>query len=383
VYKGRDIYEIAIIGAGASGLMLASSLKNRKTCIIETNDKIAQKIKVSGGAKCNITNSLVTCDNYLGNKEFIKKVLRNFSNDDLIKFLNSNGVYPKINPKLIKGTYFCKSSQDVIDMFTKLTTHVKKILNTKVDDVDFKDEVFIIKTSNTIIKAKKLVVASGGLSYASLGASSIAYDIAKKFGHDISKLDPALVGFTVQKEQFWFKKLSGLSIMAKVKVEDKSFNASLLFAHKGCSGPLILNSSLYWKKGKISFDFLPKQNYKELLKSNALISSKLPLPKRFVQEFLESIKVKDKSCSTLTKQDLDALSLIHNYEFSPAGNFGYTKAEVTKGGIKTEQIDVNSMESLKQKNLYFLGECLDVTGELGGYNFQFAFSSAITCARNI
>ncbi|WP_196779679.1 BaiN/RdsA family NAD(P)/FAD-dependent oxidoreductase [Malaciobacter marinus] len=363
--------------------MLASSLKNRKTCIIETNDKIAQKIKVSGGAKCNITNSLVTCDNYLGNKDFIKKVLKNFSNDDLLKFLNSNGVYPKINPKLVKGTYFCKSSQDVIDMFTKLTTHVKKILNTKVVDIDFKDEVFIIKTSNTIIKAKKLVVASGGLSYASLGASSLAYDIAKKFGHDVSKLDPALVGFTVQKEQFWFKKLSGLSIMARVKVEDKIFNGSLLFAHKGCSGPLILNSSLYWKKGKISFDFLPKQNYKELLKSNALISSKLPLPKRFVQEFLESIKVKDKSCNTLTKEELEALSIIHNYELSPAGNFGYTKAEVTKGGINTDEIDVNSMESLKQKNLYFLGECLDVTGELGGYNFQFAFSSAITCARNI
>lgn len=131
MYKGRDIYEIAIIGAGASGLMLASSLKNRKTCIIETNDKIAQKIKVSGGAKCNITNSLVTCDNYLGNKDFIKKVLRNFSNDDLLKFLNSNGVYPKINPKLVKGTYFCKSSQDVIDMFTKLTTHVKKNIKYK------------------------------------------------------------------------------------------------------------------------------------------------------------------------------------------------------------------------------------------------------------
>lgn len=363
--------------------MLASHIKNKKVCIIEANNKIAQKIKISGGAKCNITNNLVSCDNYLANKEFVKEILKNYTNHQLLDFLNSNGVFPKINPKLVKGTYFCKSSQDVIDMFTKLTTHVKKYLNTEVIDLFYEDDIFIIQTSNSKIKAKKVVVASGGLSYASLNASSIAYDIAKKFGHNITKLDPALVGFTVQKEQFWFKKLSGLSIMVKAKVENKSFYGSLLFAHKGCSGPVILNSSLYWKKGKIVFDFLPKQNYKNLLKSNALISSRLPLPKRFVQEFLNSINIIDKPCSSLTKQELQALSVIHNYEFSPAGNFGYTKAEVTKGGVCTDEIDVNSMESLKQKNLYFLGECLDVTGELGGYNFQFAFSSAMKCLNNL
>ncbi|RXI46681.1 aminoacetone oxidase family FAD-binding enzyme [Malaciobacter mytili] len=377
------IYEIAIIGAGASGLMLASHIKNKSVCLIDSNKKIGQKIKVSGGAKCNITNNVVSCDNYLGDKEFVKKVLKNYTNNDLLEFLNANNVQPKINPKLIKGTYFCRSSQDVIDMFTRLTTHVKKYLDTKVLDVEHKDELFIIKTSKGEIKAKKLVVASGGLSYSTLGASSIAFDIAKKFNHTITKLEPALVGFTVQKEQFWFKQLSGLSIIAKAKVENKSFYGSLLFAHKGCSGPIILNSSLYWKKGKISFDFLPKEKIEKLLKGNALISSKLPLPKRFVQEFLDSIEIKDKPCSLVTNDELKKLQLIHNYELSPAGNFGYTKAEVTKGGVDTSQIDVNSMQSLKQKNLYFLGECLDVTGELGGYNFQFAFSSAMTCSYKI
>ncbi|WP_258238855.1 aminoacetone oxidase family FAD-binding enzyme [Arcobacter sp. CECT 8985] len=362
--------------------MLASQLKNKDVCLIETNSKIGQKIKVSGGAKCNITNNLVTCDNYLGNKEFVKKVLKNFTNEQLLAFLNKNGVYPKINPKLVKGTYFCNSSSDVIEMFTKLTTHIKKYLNTKVIDVDY-DEVFTIKTDTKSIKAKKLVVASGALSYASLGASSIAFDIASKFGHTVTILNPALVGFTVQKDQFWFKKLSGLSIMAKAKVEGKSFYGSLLFAHKGCSGPIILNSSLYWKKGKMSFDFLPGKKVKKLLSGNALISSRLPLPKRFVQEFLTSIELEDKPCNKLNKDEIEKLETIHNYEFAPAGNFGFTKAEVTKGGISTDEIDVDSMQSLKVKNLYFLGECLDVTGELGGYNFQFAFSSAMSCAKKI
>ncbi|RXJ93384.1 aminoacetone oxidase family FAD-binding enzyme [Malaciobacter molluscorum] len=377
------MYEIAIVGAGASGLMLASQLKKHNICLIETNEKIGQKIKVSGGAKCNITNNLVSCDNYLGDKKFVKEVLKNFTNEDLLTFLNKNGVNPKINPKLIKGTYFCKTSAEVIDMFTRLTTHVKKYMNTKVIDVNYVDEVFTIITNKNQIKTKKLVIASGGLSYTTLGASSIGFDIASKFGHNINTLNPALVGFTVQKEQFWFKKLSGLSIMAKVKVENKSFYGSLLFAHKGCSGPIILNSSLYWKKGKMSFDFLPDKKIKKLLIGNALISSRLPLPKRFVQEFLTSIELGDKPCNKLNEQEIKKLEIIHNYEFSPAGNFGYTKAEVTKGGICTDEIDVKSMQSLKQKDLYFLGECLDVTGELGGYNFQFAFSSAISCARNI
>ncbi len=362
--------------------MFASQIKNRNICLIESNSKIGQKIKVSGGAKCNITNEKVSSDNYLGDRKLSSFVLKEFSNKDLLNFLNNNGVYPKINPKIVKGTYFCQSSQDVINMFSKTTSHVKKFLNTKVVDVDF-NEIFTIKTDSQNIKSKKLVVASGGLSYEGLGASSIAFDIAKKFGHTVTKLNPALVGFTVQKEQFWFKKLSGLSIMAKAKVENKSFYGSLLFAHKGCSGPIILNSSLYWKKGKMSFDFLPNKKIKKLLTGNALISSRIPLPKRFMQEFLNSIKVEDKPCNKLNIEELKSLETIHNYEFSPAGNFGYTKAEVTKGGISTDEIDFQSMESLKQKDLYFLGECLDVTGELGGYNFQFAFSSAVSCANRI
>ncbi|MDX9902121.1 MAG: aminoacetone oxidase family FAD-binding enzyme [Aliarcobacter sp.] len=373
------------MGAGASALMLASNLDKKKfenICIIDTNAKIGSKIKVSGGAKCNITNELVTASNYLGDREFVAELLEKFSKNELLAFLNKNGVFPKINPKIVKGTYFCNSSQDVIDMFTKLTTHVKKYLNTTVLDIDF-DKHFKIKTDSKTIEAKKVVVASGGLSYPILGASSLAFDIAKKFGHTITKLEPALVGFTVQKEQFWFKNLSGISMPVFTFVDEKSFEGSLLFAHKGCSGPVILTTSLYWKKGKIAIDFLPKQKIETFFQGNKIISSALPLPKRFIQEFLTSVELEDKNISKLTDEEKSKLKLLKYYEFPPAGNFGYTKAEVTKGGISTQEINHDSFESLKQKDLYFLGECLDITGELGGFNFQITFSEAMVCARQM
>ena len=336
------IYDIVIIGAGASGLMAASHIKNKSICIIDSNDKIGAKIKISGGAKCNITNKFMSTDKFLGDKKFIKPYLEKFDEQVLLSFLNKNGVYPNLNPKIVKGTYFCNSSSDVISMFSKLTSHCKFRLGTKVLDVEY-TENFTVKTNKGDIEGKKLIVASGGLSYASIGGSDIGFKIAQKFGHTVNKLDPALVGFTVQKDQFWFKELSGLSVDVKIKVLDKTVSGKMLFTHKGCSGPAILTTSLYWKKGNISIDFLPnKDSY---------------LPKRFKQQ------IKD--------LDID----LRNYVMSPAGNFGYTKAEVTKGGISTDEVH-NNFESKLQKNLYFIGEVLDVTGELGGYNFQWAFSSA-------
>ncbi len=334
------IYDVAIIGAGASGLMAATSIKNQSICIIDGNSKIGEKIKVSGGAKCNITNKYMDESYYLGDGSFIANTFKNFNEKDLLRFLNDNGVYPKINEKIVKGTYFCNSSSDVIEMFKRLTKHCHFKLNTKVIDVEY-DKYFIIKTTNSIIKSKKLIVASGGLSYASLGSSDIGFKIAQKFGHTVNRLNPALVGFTVQKPEFWFKELSGLSMDVKIKVANKIIEGSILFTHKGCSGPAILSSSLYWEKGSLSIDFSPNKNSY--------------LPKRFRSA------IKDKN--------------INNYIMAPAGNFGYTKAEVTKGGIATSEIEEN-FESKLFKNLYFIGEVVDVTGELGGYNFQWAFSSA-------
>jgi hypothetical protein len=336
------IYDIAIIGAGASGLMAASRFQNKKVCIIDKNETIGAKIKISGGAKCNITNKYLDSSYYLGDKNFIDEVFQKFDNKKLLSFLNQNGVYPTINEKIVKGTYFCKGSDEPIFMFKKLIQKVKQYLNCEVTDVTYLDGKFIIETTQGIIEAKELIVASGGLSYSTLGATDIGFKIAKKFGHTVNRLDPALVGFTVQKSEFWFKELSGLSVDTKIKVDDKVLEGKLLFTHKGCSGPVILSTSLYWKKGNITIDFAPyKDSY---------------LPKRFKQ--------------AIKNMDID----IHNYQMAPAGNFGYTKAEVTKGGVEISQLKTN-MESKYQKSLYFIGEVVDVTGELGGYNFQWAFSS--------
>jgi predicted Rossmann fold flavoprotein len=209
------------------------------------------------------------------------------------------------------------------------------------------------------------------------------FDIALKFGHTINTLNPALVGFTVQKEQFWFKELSGLSLLVNIFVEDKKIEGSLLFAHKGFSGPAVLTTSLYWKKGKIKIDFLPNKNLEKLLSGNKNISTALNLPKRFCIEFLKSIGLDDKPCSKLELKEIEKLKILKNYEFSPAGNFGFSKAEVTKGGISTDNINHKSFESLKQKDLYFIGECLDLTGELGGFNFQIVFAQAFICANKL
>jgi predicted Rossmann fold flavoprotein len=360
--------------------MFASQIKNKNICLIDSNSKIGEKIKVSGGSKCNITNENLSSKNYLGDQEFIQNTLNTFSNKDLIDFLNKNEVYPKVNPKIVKGTYFCNSSDDVITMFKKLLTRSKLFLNTKVLDVEF-DETYKIKTNKNTIEAKEVIVASGGLSFESLGASSIAYDIASKFGHTIAKIKPALVGFTVQKDQFWFKNLSGISCIVQTKVGNKTFDGGLLFAHKGCSGPVILNSSLYWQKGKMSIDFLPKKKLENFLKGNKKVSSAFPLPKRFMTEFLNSISLDDKAVSSLSNEEKEKLTVLKNYKFAPAGTFGFSKAEVTSGGINSDEINHETFESLKQKDLYFLGECLEPTGELGGYNFQLYFSQAYKCAK--
>ena len=361
--------EVLVIGAGASGLMFASLHKSRDILVVDANEKIAKKIRVSGGGRCNLTNEFVSEKNYLGDSEFVKDVLSGFTNRDVLEYFDEVELI-----KQKKNQYFCKNSaKDIVKFFEKRVRDV--LLGCEVLDVDFSKERFLVKTNKGDIEAKKLVVASGGLSFKELGSSDIAFKIAKKFGHEIKTLKPALVGFTLQRDDFWMKELSGVSLKVEVRVGRKRFFDDLLFTHRGISGPAVLNSSLYWHRGSIEIDFLPKKRL-ELKKSQKQISSNLPLPKRFVKEFLNSIGLEDKVVSKLTKEEVERLSLLKSYKLSPAGDFGYRKAEVTKGGIDTREIDVKSMQSKKQKNLYFIGECLDVTGELGGYNFQWAFASS-------
>ena len=363
------MYDIVIIGGGASGLFLGYLLKDNYL-ILEHNKDIGAKIKVSGGGKCNITNKVLSVNNYRGNSKFIKEIFKNFNNKDLLKWLKDNNLSVK---ELKKNQYFFSSSEVLLNFFKKEVKNVKT--NVEVLDIEKKDK-FIIKTNKGEIKAKKVVIASGGISFKKLGASDIGFKIAKKFGHNILPLRPALVGFTVQKEENWFKKLSGISILAEVRVGDKRFNQNILFSHRGITGPAILNASLWWDRGFVEISFL--KNVKNYLKNpNRQISTQLPLPKRFTKEFLKQVGLEDKKLRFL-KNEWEKLKLLENYKFAPAGTFGFERAEITKGGVDTKEIGLD-MQSKKVKDLYFIGEVLDVSGELGGYNFQWAFS----CAYNL
>ncbi|MCH9814034.1 MAG: aminoacetone oxidase family FAD-binding enzyme [Epsilonproteobacteria bacterium] len=377
-WKGCSLvqnFDIIIVGAGASGLMAASKYKDRSIAIIEGNEKIAEKIKISGGGKCNVTNESVTVNHYLGDDLFIAPILKAFDQNALLSFLKKRGCEPIVRKN---QQYFCKeSAKEIISLFAQEIKGIPLFLHHKVVQVDKLDEMFIVTTTKEKFCAKKLVFATGGLSYPKIGASGIALEVAKTFGHTINTTTPALVGFTIQKEQFWMKELSGISLVATIKTEKKSVEGELLFAHKGISGPVVLNASLYWQKGQLSIDFLPDISLRSRLKnSKKFLSTLLPLPKRFVKLFLLQIGVEDKAADQLSEDEIGKLLTLKAYQFAPAGNFGYTKAEVMRGGIATKEINPDTMMSLVVDNLYFLGEALDVTGELGGYNFQWAFSSA-------
>lgn len=346
--------DVAILGSGASGLFLASFLDKKDYILIDHNP-LPLKIKVSGGGKCNFTNEFVSSDNYVGDKKLIDEVLSYYTPKDVLNFFS--GIKYK---KIKNNQYFAQTSNEIIKKLDK-KKFIAEILEVK------KDKDFIIYTSKGNIRAKKVVIATGGISYKKLGATDIGYKIAKSFGHTIVSPTPALVGLSLQKEQFWMKELSGVSLKVKVKVEGKIFEDDILFSHRGITGPAILNASLYWKKGKIKVDFLPGFKYK---KSNKTISNALPLPKRFIISFLKAHELPDLPIN----KSKETINLLQDYEFAPAGNFGFEKAEVTKGGVDTSEL--NGFESKFVKNLFFIGEVVNVTGELGGYNFQWCFSSA-------
>lgn len=375
-------FDIVIIGAGAAGLTLASLLKNRSLCILDANSTIGAKIKVSGGGKCNITNRHMSSSFFDGDSRFVSDILGDLSPKKVIEIFTSSGANISLQEKIVKGQYFCKSSNEVIEHLKRSTKETRVELNCKVEKVVKSNTNFIIYTSNGEFTSKQLVVASGGLSYPALNATDIGFKIAEEFKHTITPTKPALVGFTLQPEQFWLKELSGISIIAKAQVSQKILTGSLLFAHRGVTGPLILNCSLYWNKGSVRLDFLPNIEIKKALKDkNKQIISQLNLPKNFSKAFLMHIGIDDKVVSKITQDEWQKLESINNYEFAPAGTFGYTKAEATKGGVNTDEIDSTNMQSKLVSELYFIGEVLDVTGELGGYNLHWAFASAHRCAK--
>ncbi len=379
VMKNR--VEIIIIGAGASGLFLGSLLDKKSYLILDHNPKIGSKLLISGGGKCNVTNGLIKPKNYLGDQRFVRHIIKRFDQYRLLQWLQDRGVFPEVRKN---DQYFCQNSaSEIVDLFAneissssiKLNTHVKRVIK--------QEEFFEVHTSKGVWQSRYVVVATGGISFPKLGATPIGYEIAQSFGHTIVPLRAGLVGLTLQPEEFFFKQLSGISTEVTITIGEKVCRGSLLFAHKGITGPAVLDASLYWERGKITIDFLPHLNLKSLHQSKKKISNILGLPSRLSRAFLAHLSIEDRMANQLSNSEWERLSLLKNYTFAPAGTFGYAKAEVTKGGVSTEEIDASSMMSKKAENLYFLGEVLDVTGELGGYNLQWAFSTAFVCAKAI
>ncbi|WP_297940642.1 NAD(P)/FAD-dependent oxidoreductase [uncultured Campylobacter sp.] len=423
------IYDVLIIGAGAAGLFLAANLRGKSVAVLEKNATPGKKILASGGGRCNVTNRRIDASNYLGDANFVKNILKNLDFKDVLNFFGEL----KFNEQK-QNQFFCESgAKDVLGVLLKRARQsgaqifcgvcvksARKILtdeNGQILDVfpaqnrgenltDFEtkfdyaeqnlNEIFEVLAENgDKFYAKNLVIASGGLSYKSLGASDIGYEIAQSFGISVATPAPALVGFTVQKEEFWFKNLSGVCFPAEISVVFANKNASnresnmprkfagdILFTHKGISGPAVLNASLFWQKGLMAINFCPNFSIETAQKSKKQLSTILPLPRRFTLEFLHAAGLNDKPYGEYKADETAKISRLFDYKFAPAGTFGFERAEVTKGGADTDALDANCCHN-GTRGLYFIGEVLNVTGMLGGYNLHFAFACAANLAKRL
>lgn len=373
-----------IIGGGASGLMCAAMMEGKNVLLLEGSGEFGKKIAISGGGRCNVTNTVVDPTFFKGDPLFIERVLNAFTSRELVSWIEQKGLTLTLRPN---GCYFCplKASQMVDLLVKEVALKCTMVKNEFVEELEKSGDLYEVRTQNGSYCSQNVVLATGGISYPLVGANDSGIQMALSLGHTLKSLLPALVGWTLQKDQFWMKELSGISLPVTLSMWKKTLQGDLLFAHKGVSGPVVLNGSLYWEKGAIEADFLPHVTVEECVQKggNKFVSSIFPLPKRFIEGFMSSLQLPDAPYKSYTQDHKDHLATLKKYRFSPAGNFGYSKAEVTKGGICTEEIDPLTMESQISKGLFLLGEMVDVTGEVGGYNFQWAFSSAHVAAKEL
>lgn len=389
--------DVVIIGAGAAGLMCAAEAgkRGRSVLIIEHAEKIGKKILISGGGRCNFTNMNVSSDNFIsGNPHFCKSALAGFTPEDFISLVDSYKI--SYHEKTI-GQLFCDgSSRQIVSMLEeeckKVNTEI--ILNCTIKKIT-KNDNFELETTQGKITTESVVIASGGISIPKMGATDFGYNIAEQFGLKLTEIRPGLVPLTFNiDDKKTFSVLSGISIDVIVTFNKQSFRENILFTHRGLSGPAILQISNYCEIGKPVFiNFLPDISIFEIL--NEQLSSfpqpKILLtnfisnyfPKRFAEVFCE--KYFDiKPINQYSQKDLKCISdKFHKWEITPSGTEGFDKAEVTLGGIDTNELSSKTMESKKVKGLYFIGEVVDVTGWLGGYNFQWAWASGFAAGKNV
>ena len=389
-------YDVIVIGAGAAGLMAAiySAKTGKKVLIIEHTNKIGEKIRISGGGRCNFTNLHTSSNNFIcQNRHFVKSALSNYTQQDFINLIKSYNI--AYHEKTL-GQLFCDgSSKQIIDMLLDLCNkyQVDIKLSCIVKDVT-KNNVFNIDSDQGDFTSNALIIASGGLSIPKIGASDFGYKIAKKFGLKIIPTKPALVPLIIHEEQMnLFTDLRGISNYSIVNYKKTSFSENILFTHKGLSGPAILQISSYLDKTeneKISINLLPNFDLKKAFiedKNNKQIVSnylKNYLTNRLVSNLALSNNDFNQQITNLKKENLLFIAKsLHDFQVQIKSNEGYEKAEVTSGGIDTNELSSKTMETKKVPNLYFVGEVVDVTGWLGGYNFQWAWSSGFAAGNAI
>ncbi|TCT29288.1 hypothetical protein EC835_11217 [Providencia alcalifaciens] len=390
--------DVIILGAGAAGLFCASLAGKRglNTLVLDNGKKLGRKILMSGGGRCNFTNMYADHNNYLStNPHFCKSALARYTQWDFIELV---GKYQIPYHEKTLGQLFCdNSAQDIVDMLKSECDqpNVTIKLRSEVTQVDKTDDGYVVTMNGDQVSTRLLVVATGGLSMPGLGATPFGYRLAEQFGHSIIPTRAALVPFTLHKPLLEaLQALSGVSVVATVtSASGVLFKENILFTHRGLSGPAILQISNYWQPGEyVSINLLPEISLGEFLtnekqqRPNQSLKNTLAtlLPKRLIEVLQQLGQIPDCPLKQLTHAQIDALDdLLHNWQVQPNGTEGYRTAEVTLGGVDTHEISSKTMESLKSPGLYFIGEVMDVTGWLGGYNFQWAWSSASACAENL
>lgn len=394
-------YDAVIIGGGACGLMCAvqAGFLGKRTLILEKNAQVGAKILISGGGRCNYTNLYTSANNFISeNPHFIKSALSQWTVDDSVSFFETYGIsgQEKTLGQLFPTT---NKAKDIVNVFTDLCEQLDQqiLVNCDVKFVKQHPQGFIIgyeqNGKDETIICPKVVMASGGLPIAKMGATDFSLKVAKQFNLEIVKTAPALVPLTITgKEEAFYQNLSGNSIFARVSLGDLSFEENILFTHWGLSGPAILQISSYWQPGKqIEIDLLPNQDILRLIEQERSVNGKKLLANYlaafYTRKFIDAIQIfipTQKNLASLNKDDFMLIeNFIHHFKVKPAGNKGYDKAEVMRGGVSTDELSSKTLASKKIAGLYFGGECVDVTGWLGGFNFQWAWASGFVIAQNI
>ena len=388
--------DVIVIGAGAAGLFCAATAgkRGRSVEVLDHAKKVGRKILMSGGGRCNFTNMYTTADNFLsGNPHFCKSALSQYTQWDFINLVAEYGI--EYHEKTL-GQLFCnESAKDIVNLLVRECDKANVIVtkNCEVIEVKTSQGGYHLVTANGEYQCQSLVIATGGLSMPKLGATPFGYKIAEQFQLDVKPTRAGLVPFTLHdNDKMLLSDLSGISLDSSATAGNTTFNENILFTHRGLSGPAVLQISSYWQAGEeVTFNLYPNDNLEGRLNTNIalnpdmLISNVLSqiFPKRFVNTALAMFNIDNQPAKRLTQNQLRRLvEKFEAWKVKPNGTEGYRTAEVTLGGVDTAAISSKTMEVKSQPGLFFVGEVLDVTGWLGGYNFQWAWSSGFVAGMN-